>query len=169
MDEAPAGACILYAISCGIPDRDLATTWDLIAFSGEKAANAENDVNPDDQTDDDASDDSGDRVKLKTWAQRKGKSMGYATPGGRPTPLIDRVHRLMHLWKSGDLLKVDSYLDENGLRRQDLFRRLVQSIIELSPRGSEERTLLESLSNHIGARGAAPGKQIGLYEPGEPV
>jgi hypothetical protein len=81
--------------------------------------------------------------------------MGYDAPSGRPVPLIDRVHRLLHLWRAGDVHKVDEYLDDNGLRRHELFRRLVQSLIELSERGGEERTLLESLSNHIGARGAA--------------
>ena len=54
-------------------------------------------------------------------------------------PLIDRIHRLMHLWKAADMLKVDEYLDEHGLRRQELFRRLLQSLIELSPTGSDER------------------------------
>jgi len=93
-------------------------------------------------------------VKLRTWAQRKGKSLGYEAPGGKPIPLIDRVHRLMHLWKAGDLSKVDEYIDSNGLRRQELFKRLLQSLIELSPHGSEERSLMESISNHVGARGA---------------
>ena len=37
-------------------------------------------------------------------------------PGGRPVPLIDRIHRLMQLWKNGDVHKVDEYLDEHGLR-----------------------------------------------------
>jgi hypothetical protein len=60
----------------------------------------------------------------------------------------------MHLWKTGDVIKVDEYLDSNALRRHELFRRLLQSLIELSPRGGEERSLLESLSNHAGARGA---------------
>jgi hypothetical protein len=50
---------------------------------------------------------------------------------------------------------VDEYLDENGLRRQELFKRLLQSLIELSPHGSEERSLLESLSNHIHAKGVS--------------
>ena len=49
--------------------------------------------------------------------------MGYEAPGGRPVPLIDRIHRLMHLWKAGDVHKVDEYLDEHGLRRHELFRR----------------------------------------------
>ncbi|MEK7827059.1 MAG: hypothetical protein AAB299_04870, partial [Thermodesulfobacteriota bacterium] len=71
--------------------------------------------------------------------------------------------RLMHLWKAGDLHKVDEYLDDNGLRRQELFRRLLQSLIELSSTGSEERSLLESISNHIQAKGAVKDdRQVGL-------
>jgi hypothetical protein len=60
----------------------------------------------------------------------------------------------MHLWRAGDLHKVDEYLDDNGLRRQELFKRLLQSLIELALASTEERSLLESLSNHIQARGA---------------
>ncbi|HQQ47414.1 MAG TPA: hypothetical protein PK747_08405, partial [Acidobacteriota bacterium] len=151
MDEAPAGACILYAISCGISDRELANTWDLIGFT--KGKDSDEDEEADADADSDVEEDSGSKIKLKTWAQRKGKSIGFDAPGGKPIPLIDRVHCLMHLWKAGDLSKVDGYLDGNGLRRQELFKRLLQSIIELSPHNSEERSLLESLSNHIGAKG----------------
>jgi hypothetical protein len=81
--------------------------------------------------------------------------MGYEAPNGRSVPLIDRVHRLMHLWKAGDVHKVDEYLDEHGMRRHDLFKRLVQSLIELARKGNdrEELQFLESLSNHIGAKG----------------
>lgn len=60
----------------------------------------------------------------------------------------------MHLWKAADLHEVDEYLDTNALRRQELFKRLLQSLIELSSHGSEERSLLESISNHIGGKGA---------------
>jgi hypothetical protein len=171
MDEAPAGACILYAISCGISDKDLAGTWDLIGFTKGKAAEDEEDAEmggrgdaemADEETDPDAEEDSGSKVKLKTWAQRKGSTLGYEAPSGRPVPLIDRVHRLMHLWKAGDLQKVDEYLDGNGLRRQELFKRLLQSLIELSPHGSEERSLLESLSNHVGGKGAVDDRQLAI-------
>jgi hypothetical protein len=167
MDEAPAGACILYAISCGISDKELASTWDLIGFTKGKAAEDEEDAEmggrgdaemADEETEPDAEEDSGSKVKLKTWAQRRGSSLGYEAPSGKPVPLIDRVHCLMHLWKAGDLHKVDEYLDGNGLRRQELFKRLLQSLIELSPHGSEERSLLESISNHIGGKGAAAEK-----------
>ena len=156
VDEAPAGACILYAISCGISDKELAGTWDLIGFTKGKSAEEVEDEesDADAESDPDVEEDSGSRVKLKTWALRKSRSLGYEAPGGKPIPLIDRIHCLMHLWKGGDLFKVDEYLDGNGLRRQELFKRLLQSLIELSPRGSEERSLLESLSNHVQARGA---------------
>jgi putative DNA methylase len=155
MEEAPAGACILYAISCGVSDRELADTWDLISFTKGKSVDEAEDEEADVDADADADVvvDSGSKVKLKTWAQRKGGTLGYEAPRGKPVPLIDRVHCLMHLWKAGELWKVDEYLDSNGLRRQELFKRLVQSLIELSPEKSEERSLLESISNHVQAKG----------------
>jgi len=169
MDEAPAGACILYAISCGISDRELAGTWDLIGFTKGKGKDDEDkEADADAEADPETEEDSGSKVKLRTWAQRKGKSMGYEAPGGKPIPLIDRVHCLMHLWKAGDLSKVDGYLDGNGLRRHELFKRLLQSLIELSPHGSEERSLMESISNHVGARGAVRDQGPDLFAAASP-
>jgi adenine-specific DNA methylase len=160
MDEAPAGACILYAISCGLSDKDLADTWDLISFTkGKSADEIEEEPDADAEDDPDTEEESGGKVKLKTWAQRKSRSLGYEAPGGKPVPLIDRIHCLMHLWRAGDLSKVDEYFDSNGLRRHELFKRLLQSLIELSPHGSDERSLLESISNHIQARGAVDDRQ----------
>ncbi|MAT40375.1 MAG: hypothetical protein CL946_12305 [Ectothiorhodospiraceae bacterium] len=161
LEEAPAGACILYATACGLSDRDLDSVWGLVSHKGTSSSSEDDDTDPDAETDPDESDSSGSKIKLKTWAQRKHRSMGYEAPGGRPIPLIDRIHHLMHLWRAGDVHKVDDYLDDNGLRRQELFKRLVQSLIELSVAGSEERSLLESLSNHIQAKGATmPDTQI---------
>lgn len=82
--------------------------------------------------------------------------MGHEAPEGKAVPLIDRIHRLMHLWKDGDVQKVDEFVDKHGLRRNELFKRVVQSLIELS--SNSERTLLESISNHIGAKGAIPDR-----------
>ncbi len=158
LKEAPAGACILYATACGLSDHGLERTWDILVRTGGSGGNqgeedegegAEADPDAEDEPEGDAG--SGSKVRLKTWAQRKQKSMGYEAPGGQPVPLIDRIHRLMHLWRAGDVSKVDEYLDEHALRRQELFKRLLQSLIELSPRGSDERTLLESMSNHVQA------------------
>jgi hypothetical protein len=41
-------------------------------------------------------------------------------------------------------------LDLRGLRRNPLFHQLFQALIELAPVGSEERSLMESISNHVG-------------------
>jgi len=160
MGDAPVGASILYAISCGLSDSALADQYDVLIRTGGRAA-------VEDEEDEDTSEDAaaeveegtGSLVRLRPWQQRKGKSMGYEAPGGRPVPLIDQVHRLMHLWKAGDVVKVDDYLDGRGLRRHALFHQLLQAIIELAPHGSEERPLLESISNHVTARGVTVEKR----------
>ena len=169
MDEAPVGACILYATACSLSDADLDKTWDILSRTGSDAAVSDDD-NDDaddesDEGDDEPSEDTGSggsKVKLKAWNQRKGKSMGYEAPEGRVVPLIDRVHRVMHLWKEGDVQKVDEYLDEHALRRNELFKRVVQSLIELS--STTERSLLESISNHVGAKGAVKDRGPTLFE-----
>ena len=77
-------------------------------------------------------------------------------------PLIDQVHRLMHLWKDGEVVKVNEYLDAGALRQNKMFRHLLQALIELAPHASEERSLLESISNPLAARGVAPQEELRL-------
>ena len=166
MDEAPVGACILYATACGLSDAELDRTWDILARTSDDAAAPEEE----DQADDDGEGESepegdtggGNKVKLKAWNQRKGKALGHEAPEGRVVPLVDRIHRVMHLWKEGDVQKVDDYLDQHALRRNELFKRVVQSLIELS--SAHERSLLESISNHIGAKGAVKERGPVLFD-----
>jgi len=154
-EKAPAGACILYAVSCDISDAELERTWNLVKVKGSVVPTETEDVDASDNEDEPAADEaSGGEFILRTWKERKDKRMGYESVGGREIPLIDRVHRLMHLWKDGDVRKVDDYLDEYALRQNELFKRLIQSLIELSEQAGEERSLLESLSNHLGAKAA---------------
>jgi putative DNA methylase len=167
MEEAPVGACILYATACSLSDQALIRDWDLLVKTGGNEANEDEAEDGGDDEEPSEEPRSGSKVKLKAWNQRRGRSMGYEAPGGRPVPLIDRVHRLMLLWKGGDLHKVDEYLDEHGLRRHELFRRVLQSLIELSKPSSEERSLLEKLSNHIGAKGAKKKEQQPTFAFGE--
>src|SRR3989442_5686208 len=157
MEDAPIGACILYAVSCGLSDGALADQYDILARTGGQIAAEEDDeevASEDADTEPEAG--TGSKVKLKPWQQRTRKSLGCEAPAGRPIPLIDQVHRLMHLWKAGSVVEVDDYLDERGLRRSALFHQLLQALIELAAAGSEERALLESISNHVVARGVAP-------------
>ena len=94
----------------------------------------------------------GAKVKLKPWNRRTGRNLGLEGSAGRPVPLIDQVHKLMHLWRGGDQGKVNNYLDERGLQRNALFAQILQALIELAEAGSEERSLLEALSNHLASR-----------------
>ena len=98
------------------------------------------------------------------WTRRKAKWLGCEGPGGRAVPLIDRVHRLMHLWRAGEEARVNDYIDANGLARHALFARLLQALIELAPAASEERAHLESLSNHLAVRvGVGPMCQSAFH------
>jgi hypothetical protein len=170
LDDAPIGACILYALSCNLSDGDLADRFDILSRTGGTLFDdlEESDDGDGEQDDDAAEGDTeasgkGNKVRIKAWNQRKGKTLGYEAAGGRPVPLIDQAHRLMHLWRAGDEAKVDEYLETRGLKRSALFAQLLQALIELSATGSEERSILESLSNHIASRGgiSAP-RQIGM-------
>ncbi|HVA92189.1 MAG TPA: hypothetical protein VNL71_20375, partial [Chloroflexota bacterium] len=95
----------------------------------------------------------------------KHRALGQAV-AGRPAPLIDQAHALMHLWKAGDVTRVDGYLSGNSLRQNALFAPLLQALIELSPAGSEERATMESISNHLAGRGTLVAVQGTLLAEG---
>ena len=150
MGEAPVGGCILYALSCNLSDSALAKQHDIIAQSGKSSAR-------DDAGEDDADEEAGEtsggaKMKLKPWNRRTGRNLGVQAAADRPVPLIDQVHKLMHLWRDGDQVRVDDYLDNRGLQRNVLFSQILQTLIELADAGSDERAILESLSNHVAAR-----------------
>jgi putative DNA methylase len=155
LDDAPIGACILYALSCNLSDGELTDRFDLLVRTGGTLVEDIEDEDEEGEADDEeeSAGGRGNKVKLKTWNQRRGHMLGLEAPGGRAVPLIDQAHRLMHLWRAGDQAKVDDYLDARGLKRNALFAHLLQALIELAATGSEERSTVESLSNHIAARG----------------
>jgi adenine-specific DNA methylase len=158
LKDAPAGACILYAVSCGLSERLLADQYEILSRG--KGADDDDEDDPDDASDsDDDSEESvgsGGTFKLKAWNQRKHRGLGMDTANGKPVPLIDQVHNVMHLWKAGDENKVNDYLDQRGLRRSEMFLRLLQALIEKSRAEgqSEECSILEKLSNHLRKIGA---------------
>ena len=157
MDDAPVGGCILYALSCNLSDAALVGQYDLLSRAGK--GNSSNELEEDlsasrtDDTVEETSGGGGAKVKLKPWQRRRGRNLGVQAPGGGPIPLIDQVHKLMHLWREGEQVKVDDYLDTRGLQRNALFHQLLQALIELASVDSEERSILEALSNHATVRG----------------
>lgn len=188
MNDAPAGACILYALSCNLSEGELADRYDLLARTGGLEPDEDGDAAEDGEADaqEEAAEGSGSTFKLKPWKQRRCLTLGIdpiaeqarlrrledealgqplfddMAPEGRPAsgkprvvPLIDMIHHLMHLWVDGDVAKVNEYLDNHGLRKSETFRQVLQALIELAGEGSEERSVLERLSNHVQARGQA--------------
>ena len=162
LEPAPAGACILYALSCGLSDTDLAGRLDLLSRRQGGSAAEEDDEDDDDgerpsEETGPSSGDNGNQARLKSWRRRR-KDVGLPGPGGTPPPLIDCVHRAMRLWKTGERAQVDGYLNERGLPHNELFRRVLQALIELAEKGSDERATLEKLQRHepSGTTVAAP-------------
>ena len=143
MGAAPAGACILYALSCNLSDADLSGRRDLLVRGNQTSANDSEDDS------EDAPALSGSDARLKTWKQRRALDLGRPNSSGTAPALIDCVHKLMQLWKTGEQGRVNSYLEERGLWKHDLFAAVVQAVLELAERGSEERAVLESLQNHL--------------------
>jgi len=170
MDEAPAGACILYAISCGLSDRDLADRYQILTASGKATSPEDVDEDFNEEGEEAYEESSKSTMRLKSWKERKryllkgdGETVApsrlplfpdleAAVAESRAAPLIDHIHRLMHLWKGGDVNRVNDYLDGHGIRNNQLFHQVLQALIELAPANSEERSLLESISNHVGAK-----------------
>ena len=159
MKDAPVGGCILYALSCNLSDKALVNQYDLLAQSGKGGSSDE--TEEDDTTEESETTGGGAKVKLKPWNRRQGRNLGLEAPSGRPVPLIDQVHKLMHLWRAGDQVKVDDFLDTGGLQSNALFNQILQALIELADVGSDERSILEALSNHVVARGniQVPGQR----------
>jgi adenine-specific DNA methylase len=157
LKEAPAGPCILYAVSCGLSERELVDQYELLAKSG-GGSQAEDEEPSEDDEEGDAEEATsiggGGKYKLKDWRARKHRSLGVETASGRAVPLIDQVHKLMQLWVAGDVVKVNDYLDARGLRRSPIFAQLIQALIEMNEPGAEERSILERLQNYLRSVGS---------------
>ena len=169
LEDAPVGGCILYALSCNLSDSALVNQHDLLVQSknGSTADSLDDDATEDDEGEDNSEGGSGAKVKLKPWNRRRGRSLGLEAPGGRPAPLIDQVHKLMHLWRAGDQVRVNEYLDGRGLQRNALFHQLLQALIELASAGSDERAVLEALSNHAASHGDVRAPRYRQHRLGE--
>ncbi len=152
MESAPIGPCILYAVSCNLSDGLLLGKYDLLVRTGGQSKDEDDDDEGAEADEEETEEKEGtsSTVKLKPWLQRK--NAGSEPSGlfnGTSNPLIDKIHRLMHLWRVGDVSKVDEYLEIHALGYNTLFGQLLQALIELAGTGSDERALLENISNHV--------------------
>ena len=124
MNDAPAGACILYALSCNLSEGDLANRYGILLRTGGVVADEDGEPEEGDaDAEGEVNEGSGSTFKLRPWKQRRRAGFGAAPANGvSAVPIVDMVHHLMHLWVDGDVHKVNAYIDERGLRRSDTFQ-----------------------------------------------
>jgi adenine-specific DNA methylase len=158
----PIGACILYAVSCNLSDTLLVDRFNILVRTG---SSNETDVEDDESSEEDGEGSdkkTNNSVCLTSWNKRSLRNLGNDIEG-RPAPIIDQIHKLMQLWKQGDVNLVNAYIDQHNLRKNTLFHQILQALIELSSQTDEERSMLESISNHIGAKlNLTPRGDMGL-------
>ncbi len=123
--DAPVGECILLAQGYGIPLDELRNRRDGFL---KKAA-------------------SGNALKLHGYTERDATRVGYTHTLGQ-VPIIDVIHRLMLLWDANERAELNDYFIDSGLAENEVFKPVVQALIEMSPEGSNERALLETLLNY---------------------
>ncbi len=124
MVDAPVGECILLAQGYGLSLDDL---------SGR-------DIGILKRTS------SGNKRCLLGYTERDSERVGSPHPSGE-LPMIDKIHRVMNLWAQGDRAVLDAYLHEQGLGENELFKAVVQALIETS-QDAKERSLLETLMGY---------------------
>lgn len=124
-ENAPVGECILLAQGYGVPLDDLRDRHIGIL---KKAS-------------------SGNALKLLGHAERTSDRIGSPHTSGR-IPMIDMIHRVMKLWEANESAHINAYFHEHALQENPLFKAVVQALIETSPQGSSERSLLETLINY---------------------
>jgi adenine-specific DNA methylase len=90
---------------------------------------------------------SGSKLRLLGHTDRNSDRVGQPHSSGG-LPMIDMVHRVLKLWEAGDSAQLNAYLAEHGLRENALFKAVIQALIETSPPGTKERSLLETIINY---------------------
>jgi putative DNA methylase len=136
LEAAPVGECILLSQGYGLDLNDLRGPRGFLVKA------------------------KGSDLRIARWHERTRDDLGEPRPSGG-LPLIDALHRLMHLWSAGQLDAVNDYVTEKGLRQNGLFWAVAQAVLEMAPSESKERTLLEALVPW--GRGKSP-EQVGVQE-----
>ena len=92
-----------------------------------------------------------DKYRLVRWEERVGDEHLGENRGNQLAPLIDKLHRLMHLLRQYRGNDVQSAYDAWGLQGDPAFPRLLQAIRELALEShqAEEQRLVESLASQL--------------------
>jgi hypothetical protein len=154
LEPAAAGACILYANACGKNETELKVVWNILEQGGKSGAGKKGRPRKDAEegdTDEPAEESSGSEYRLLDWSERvENDSLGDSR-GGLPSPLVDKLHRLMALFHRNQAGEVQSLYESWGLASERAFPPLLQAIRELALQDGNdtERRLVEALATQL--------------------
>ena len=156
-EPAPAGACILYANACGKNETELKVVWNILEQGGKSGPGKKGRPRKDGEeveTDEDAEESKGSEYRLLDWSERVERNDLGESRGGLPSPLIDKLHRLMSLFQRNQAGEVQALYESWGLASERAFPPLLQAIRELAFQdGNEtERRLVEALATQLKLR-----------------
>ena len=85
------------------------------------------------------------------WSERVGSDDLGKSKGGMPSPLVDKLHRLMALFHRNQADEVQSLYEAWGLASDRAFPPLLQAIRELAveDKNDTERRLVEALATQL--------------------
>ncbi len=151
---APAGACILYANACGKNETELKVVWNILEQGGKSGAGKKGRPRKDaeeGETEEAEEESSGSEYRLLDWSERVGSDDLGESKGGLPSPLVDKLHRLMWLFQQNRASDVQSLYESWGLASERAFPPLLQAIRELALQDSNEteRRLVEALATQL--------------------
>lgn len=152
LEPAPAGACILYANACGKNETELKVVWNILEQGGkQKRGRPRKDEDEDEDAGDEAPEGKGNEYRLRGWQERASADGLGESKGGNPSPLIDKLHRLMYLFQQNRAVEVQQRSDEWGLANERVFQPLLQAVRELAVRDKQdsERRLVEALASQL--------------------
>ena len=152
LEPAPVGECILLSQGYGLDLNELRGPRGLLLKASQQEEADTEEKAP------------GSGVRLARWDERTRDDLGEPH-AGVGLPMVDGLHRLMHLWAAGNLDALGGYAAERGLHNNDLFWEVAQAVLEMAAPKSRERTLLEAVV--AWGRGKSPDvqpAQAGLWD-----
>jgi hypothetical protein len=152
LEPAPAGACILYANACGKNETELKLVWNILEQCGQsRRGRPRKQEDEDAVTEEAGSEGKGNEYRLVGWEQRASREGLGESKAGLPAPLIDRLHRLMFLFKQNRAADVQQLYEAWSLASDRAFKPLLQAARELAVRDKQdtERRLVEALATQL--------------------
>mgnify|MGYP006438074837 FL=1 len=84
-----------------------------------------------------------------------------------PQDLIDILHKTLQIWKKGKINEVDKFLEQNGYKNSEVFKRVAQAISESLPLESTEKKWLDGFLTGFKSDDSQSGTQSKLFLDGE--